>query len=127
MLLSCIDSLTLNKVRVAKCSINSKTFNSNKGTLPILPCIGFDIDTIGVSGVDEVINSRLSLYPNPSKDYLYLSTTPSPNTAYTITDITGRQLLQGVVKDNLISVQALQPGLYLLRIGTEVLRFVKEE
>ncbi len=77
-------------------------------------------------GVKEVCNSQISIYPNPTKGYLYLSSTPRPNTAYTITDITGRQLLQGVVKDNLISVQALQPGLYLLRIGTEVLRFVKE-
>ncbi|HQE11777.1 MAG TPA: T9SS type A sorting domain-containing protein [Flavipsychrobacter sp.] len=78
-------------------------------------------------GVKEVSNSQITIYPNPTKGYLYLSSTPRPNTAFSITDITGRQLLQGVVKDNSISVQSLQPGLYLLRIGTEVLRFVKEE
>jgi hypothetical protein len=78
-------------------------------------------------GVKEVSNTHLSLYPNPTKDNLYLSRTPRPNTAYTITDITGRQLLQGMVTDNVISVLSLQPGLYLLRIGTEVLRFVKKE
>jgi hypothetical protein len=125
--LFCFDSLTLNKVRFFGCRANLKTVN-NGGFVPtLLPCIGFDLDTTGVSEIEEVINTHLSLYPNPTKDNLYLSATPRPNTAYTITDITGRQLLQGVVKDNVISVQTLQPGLYLLRIGTEVLRFVKEE
>jgi len=127
------DSLTLNKIRVI--SVNDtfgKYFYTNyNSSFSIvgsrLSCIGFDLDTTGVSGVEEVYPTQLSLYPNPTKDYLYLSRIPRPNTAYTITDITGRQLLHGLVKDNVISVQALQPGLYLLRIGTEVLRFVKEE
>jgi hypothetical protein len=92
----------------------------------ILYMIGFNPKPDPV-GVEEVSNTQLSLYPNPTKDYLFLSATLRPNTSYTITDIAGRQLLEGVVKDNVISVQTLQPGLYLLRIGTQVLRFVKEE
>ena len=124
------DSSSLNKKRFLSCLDTAKTFiftGSQLVTNNMISSFGFDLDTTGVSGVEELQTTSLQLYPNPTKGYLYLSSTPRPNTAYTITDITGRQLLQGVVKDNSISVQSLQPGLYLLRIGTEVLRFVKEE
>ena len=123
------DSLTLNMTRLLGVddTCGKYAHHASIGANSLLACIGFDLDTTGISGVEEIQATSLQLYPNPAKDYLFLSATLRPNTSYTITDIAGRQLLQGVVKDNVISVQTLQHGLYLLRIGTEVLRFVKED
>jgi len=125
MLLNCIDSLTLNKVRLAKCSINSKTFNSNKGALPILPCIGFDLDTTGVSGVKEVYHTQLSLYPNPATATINFSLKGS----YTISTLQGIIVQRG--EGDAANVGTLPQGLYLVQLTTKngerlVGRFLKE-
>lgn len=70
--------------------------------------------------VDEFKESTpLNIYPNPVTDILYV--TPVKDDTYTITDITGRVIKQGVVSQNhgRIQVYELTPGIYFLNIYTD--------
>ncbi|HQE13359.1 MAG TPA: T9SS type A sorting domain-containing protein [Flavipsychrobacter sp.] len=124
-LLSCIDSLTFNKVRFISCQVNLKTV-SNGGFVPtLLPCIGFDLDTTGVSGVDEIKATSLQLYPNPATTTIHLSIKGS----YTISTLQGAIVQQG--EGDEANVGALPQGLYLVQLTTKngerlVGRFLKE-
>jgi hypothetical protein len=84
--------------------------------------IGFDIQPNGINDITK--DKKLTVYPNPAKEALYLKN--AEGQAYLITDIAGRVLLQGSMKGRSIDVGALNSGLYLLRIGTETVKFVKE-
>jgi hypothetical protein len=86
------------------------------------PFIGFDIQPNGISDITK--DRKLTVYPNPAKEGLYLKN--AEGQAYLITDIAGRVLLQGSMKGRSIDVGMLNSGLYLLRIGTETVKFVKE-
>jgi len=86
------------------------------------PFIGFDIQPNGISDVTR--EKKLAVYPNPAKEALYLKN--AEGQAYLITDIAGRVLLQGSMRGRSIDVGMLNSGLYLLRIGTETVKFVKE-
>jgi hypothetical protein len=72
-------------------------------------------------------NNSITCYPSPAKDMLYIKTTHAI-TAYSITDIAGRMLLQG--SGNKVNVSGLAKGTYLLQVvsdeGKGVVRFVKE-
>ncbi|HTM65467.1 MAG TPA: T9SS type A sorting domain-containing protein [Flavipsychrobacter sp.] len=86
------------------------------------PFIGFDIQPNGINDITR--EKKLTVYPNPAKEALYLKN--AEGQAYLITDIAGRVLLQGSMKGRSIDVGMLNSGLYLLRIGTETVKFVKE-
>jgi len=86
------------------------------------PLIGFDIQPNSINDVTR--EKKLTVYPNPAKEALYVKN--AAGQPYLITDIAGRVLLQGSMKGRSIDVGALNSGLYLLRIGTETVKFVKE-
>lgn len=122
------DSLSLNKYRglgvpdscgkYAYVYINASVANP-------LPCIGFDLDTTGVSGVEEVQPTSLLLYPNPAKTIINFSLKGS----YTISTLQGAIVQQG--EGDTANIGALPQGLYLLQLTTKngerlVGRFLKE-
>ena len=122
--LYCIDSLTLNKNRIVKCQINSKTATSGFFQ-NFIPCIGFDLDTTGVSGVDDIKATSLQLYPNPAKTTIHFSLKGS----YTISTLQGAIVKQG--EGDVANIASLPQGLCIVQLLTKngerlVGRFLKE-
>lgn len=84
-----------------------------------------------LTGINSVTGKTFQLFPNPACDYLTIDITE--NASYTITDMTGRNLLQGNVSNGrqTININMLAPGNYLLNAITSdgvinTLKFVKE-
>lgn len=97
--------------------------NIDAGTL-------FSQNCATASSNDFFINN-ISLYPNPTSQYLNLNLNTLENVTYAITKITGKLVINGSVSENnKISVQNLQNGVYFLRLTTnenqKILKFIKE-
>jgi len=87
------------------------------------PSGGFDLNAVGVINNTAAISiapvwaSSFHFYPNPVQDMLYLKTGDHNAYTYYLSDITGRVLLQGDMKDQAtLDVHSLTSGLYLLHI-----------
>jgi carboxypeptidase T len=77
--------------------------------------------------VNEFAVDKISLYPNPATNKLFLNSTVTLN--YTIYNITGQEVLSGVY-NNGIDIVGLNSGVYFIRLNDKtnqtVKRFVKE-
>ena len=73
------------------------------------------------------IEVRVAVYPNPTHDALMVKGLPAGQTVR-VYDLQGRLLsaTQTQAESTLIDVSALQNGTYLLQIGAEVVKFIKE-
>ncbi|TXH57463.1 MAG: T9SS type A sorting domain-containing protein [Bacteroidia bacterium] len=87
--------------------------------------LGFDLDTT-VNSIDDIPKQPLRVYPNPASSHITLTYSGS-NTAYQISNITGQVVQTGTVSNHTIDIRHLPRGMYLLRMGYEVVRFFKEE
>ncbi len=123
-----IDSLTPNMNRIMSTVATSGKYayltNITSGN-SMLSCIGFDLDTTGVSGVEEVYPTQLSLYPNPATATINFSLKGS----YTISTLQGALVQQGEV--DVANITSLSQGLYIVQLLTKngerlVGRFLKE-
>ncbi len=78
--------------------------------------------------INHGIENTLTVSPNPVSTTLLL--TYHEEVHYTVFDLLGHDILNGVTKDNSIDVYHLAAGIYLLKvnegINQEVIRFVKE-
>lgn len=88
----------------------------------------YDDGIIPTSINDIHANEKLTIYPNPVADVLYIQT---PGNTYKgsevkIYDITGRLCLSPAVKTDVIDVAAVPAGIYFLRAGAATVKFVKE-
>ena len=85
--------------------------------------------TILPTGINEVITSQLSIYPNPVKDNLFIKS-DLQITKIEICSLEGSLLMQENNFKGKISVSALPHGIYLLKVFTDkgviVSRIVKE-
>lgn len=73
-----------------------------------------DPSTLSIQNVD--FNS-ISIYPNPSKNKIYISHNLSDELQFSISDINGKQLIKGNLTDNTIQ-HNLNSGMYLLTLIT---------
>ena len=73
------------------------------------------------------IEVRVAVYPNPTHDALLVKGLAAGQTVR-VYDLQGRLLsaTQTQAESTLIDVSALQNGTYLLQIGAEVVKFIKE-
>ena len=79
-------------------------------------------------GVEDLTASLISIYPNPATDRVTISSDAAvQGIAYTVHDATGRLVLQGKMSSSTtdIDVSMLQAGLYVWRVGNDVLHWVK--
>lgn len=72
----------------------------------------------------ELIDSKLNIYPNPTREEVYIITDKSyPNTEVHIQDLTGRTVVKTQIdlsnKRATLKVNQLQNGIYILKIHTE--------
>ena len=87
------------------------------------------IDNDGKEELSKVISisakvpHTLKIYPSVVKDFLTVETDNTDD--FVIVNLLGQQVLHGKTAQR-IDVSALPQGAYLLRVGTEVEKFVKE-
>jgi hypothetical protein len=76
----------------------------------------------------QVQQAALVVYPNPAKDLLHISNTALTVNTYTMYNVQGDMVLEGnlVQGQGVVSVASLANGVYVLRSGASVLKFVKE-
>ncbi|MCL2597060.1 MAG: T9SS type A sorting domain-containing protein [Paludibacter sp.] len=87
---------------------------------------GFYINVVEGTGIDEMQNMQLKIYPNPVKDDLKVINY-FENGQYSITDLAGKQILSGKLSNNSsINVSSLQQGIYIIKVGNERGKFIKE-
>jgi uncharacterized delta-60 repeat protein len=80
----------------------------------------------GTNGIDEVQSNELSVFPNPMKEQLTI-TTLKP-TSYKLTDLKGNILFENSIENNeTISTSTLEPGMYFIE-STEgqTIKLIKE-
>lgn len=90
------------------------------------PVIVYDVEEapsgIGQSTVKE---NGFVLYPNPVSDILHLKNTRG-YTEISIYDITGKTLISKRDEVNFVDVSNLKSGVYFIRLGNDVKKFVKK-
>ena len=78
----------------------------------------YEISVLSVSESAESIS--LSVYPNPSTDYLYLTSSEEiPSLSYQLFDMNGRLLKSGKINENQtdIDMQNLVPATYFVKVN----------
>jgi len=80
--------------------------------------------TIGIQTV-EYRNKTLQIYPNPVTNELCIENRENDIENIQIYDITGKKQTYYVSQNNAISVAHLKPGIYLIKMGIYVGKFVK--
>lgn len=77
------------------------------------------LDPLGIEYMDAAAASRIVVYPNPSASTFQIGGIEGMATV-SVSDITGKQLFRTeAVANQQISVEALQPGMYVVKITTE--------
>lgn len=76
---------------------------------------------------DNEIPSKLTLSPNPSKDYIQISNLKE-STTYQIFNVLGKEITKGIITSNeKINIGKFDIGLYFLKLENKsILKFVKE-
>jgi hypothetical protein len=92
----------------------------------------------GATGIDECDGSQENgewrIYPNPARDYIviaefiptYRDLTRNPLNTVQIYDITGKLTGNFAVRNSSIVIGNLPAGVYFVKVGNEVKKFVKE-
>lgn len=72
------------------------------------------------TGLDDEAQTKINVYPNPATDAIVVSGTLKGLTPYTITDMFGRLVLSGQVKNEnaTIAINSLPTGMYVLTLNT---------
>lgn len=86
-----------------------------------------DCRAINSIGFDEE-SIQLSIYPNPVNGELMISSSvPVKGVPFEILDARGRVVLEGMLSENIISVQQLERGAYILQLDhIHRIRFIKQ-
>ena len=86
-----------------------------------------DVDfegTMTATGISDVTINKPTVYYNPSIDALMVQ--GAENQKYDIYNVTGMQILSGVLNTEEVSVSTLSRGLYLIKIGNTTVKFIKK-
>jgi hypothetical protein len=97
-----------------------------RGIVPLSNPTGFSCFTI--TSVFEISKKQFLIYPNPVHDFIVTQGTRS-NWGYTITDIQGKIIAQGIAGGDKLNVSYLPRGIYIFKIlsgkNLRVSKFVK--
>jgi hypothetical protein len=71
------------------------------------------------TGMQELLEmGRIAVYPNPSNNYIYIEDITQSSMPFTLTDIYGKKVLEGIQNNGeAIDVSQLPAGIYLLQMG----------
>ena len=59
----------------------------------------------------------LSVYPNPAKEFINISSATNDKKTVTVYDVLGKQVMATVVSNNVLTVSQLNKGIYILKIS----------
>lgn len=78
-------------------------------------CIVFDS-----LGINEFLDEDIEVFPNPVSNSLYIETSIGQNLDYSLFDISGKKVLNGITKERLnkLNVKSLAKGVYFLNISS---------
>ena len=68
-----------------------------------------------VGSVEDNLKESITLYPNPSSDYIFLDG-KYENPTYKVFSITGEIVLKGILLNNTIEISGLSTGFYELEL-----------
>ncbi len=72
--------------------------------------------TVVASSVqDDILVNKISVYPNPASDRLFIHNMDKG--VYTISNISGQNLINGEFNNGVLSIQTLEQGLYILTLS----------
>ena len=71
---------------------------------------------------EEIQKTQAIAYPNPTKDMLYFNQA----SAYEIYDLQGKLIMKSKKPQNFVNTSKLKSGIYLIKIGGEIMKFVVE-
>lgn len=90
-----------------------------EGAIMMRPILGQDISGSGIAEEKRTIRGGdiLSVSPNPATNRIWLQTILPPNSSFCILDISGKQVLSGLLSaEQQISLEQLTAGTYLLQV-----------
>ena len=125
--------MTLNIVGEVTVHLNTSTIVDKKIVLslnvetifPVELFIDVDFEgTMTATGISDVTINKPTVYYNPSIDALMVQ--GAENQKYDIYNVTGMQILSGVLNTEEVSVSTLSRGLYLIKIGNTTVKFIKK-
>jgi uncharacterized protein (TIGR02145 family) len=106
-------------------SSDIKSFSDSKVAGYSVRCLSDNVSTIGITNTDEIY-----LYPNPTREKLYIKNIVYSNSILFIFNIQGEQILNKQKFNNSIDISNLKNGLYFVKIldsgKIRVAKFVKE-
>lgn len=108
--------------------VNSVQGTTEKFSISKIKKIYFDDVVTGNNEITINDNSKeLYLYPNPANSMLYFSDLPEENSLISIYRIDGTRIFQSYSSsvDSGIDVSYFSPGLYILKINNQALKFRK--
>lgn len=90
---------------------------------------GFKFDNLKITDLEnlelnEYNNTKTSIYPNPTTDYININSSEKNNTIK-ITDLTGKVIFNGI-NTNKIDVTHLIKGVYIIHIKTNKEEFIQK-
>ncbi len=71
------------------------------------------------ASVSDLANRYITLYPQPANQVLFVDNKSFNNSSYTITDVSGRVLMQGTLNNCGIHTHSLEDGLYILSLTNQ--------
>ncbi len=78
------------------------------------------------NSIKNEMQAELTVFPNPSQQYLHLNSSNVLNSEYSIMDLEGKIIKKGILYKNQISIEHLSKGVYLLSVNESTpVRFVK--
>lgn len=73
-----------------------------------------DISNLSASKFSQI--DGLKMYPNPAKNVLYIETAINNEVSVNIFDVLGKQVLNSKVNNNIVNIQSLNTGIYVVKI-----------
>lgn len=100
------------------------TLSVNVADLPVPVTVSFTGLLATGSGVYDVATEKVNAYYNAATGSLIVK--GAENQKYDIYNVTGMQILSGIVTSENINVSNLTKGIYLIKIGNNTVKFIKQ-
>jgi len=80
------------------------------------------------TGINDIDNNNISIYPNPTSNFIQIENLQTEANTIDILDITGEivKTVSSNSKNIKIDVSTLEKGVYIVKVGETVTRFVKK-
>lgn len=88
------------------------------GAVMMRPLLGQDVKSSGITSPAVPVSEKWQIAPNPATDKIYFTYPGDAGAVYSITNITGQQVLSGTTTNGAdIDISTLKPGMYFVSIS----------